>query len=385
MQTMEFAAESNCILPDCYRIVACGNCGFVYDDLEADEELFERYYRSCTKYTAPGVGGAGGLTATDRLHYREMLKMISPFATAEMAIADIGCGKGGLLCFLRENGYQNLTGIEPSPGCVEVMRHHLKIDAICSDINSLNSTRKFDLVIVANVLEHVFNLGDSVNKLSELVAENGLIAIEVPDASRYALFPHAPYYYFDMEHVNHFDLTSMKNVWISAGFEVLAEEAATCFPVEGVENPIFRLLVRKRKAGRSDGPFSFQKSNTAVSIRQYIEWSQKEARTLPDAPEAPQKFFLWGCGAYAKWFLRNKLSAPPAGIVEVNMGKVGQNVNGCPIISPEMLMAENSEKGIVMISSVLYEQQIRRQLAGLKWKGQILSACRAKAGSVRKA
>lgn len=376
LQTMDFARESHCILPESYRIVECNNCGFVYDDLDADEGLFEQYYRSCTKYTSSGTGGAGGLTMIDRIRYHKLLKWLSPFLNAELIIADVGCGKGGLLRFLRENGFQNLTGIEPSPGCVEVIRHQLKMDAVCSDIKSLNSTNQFELVIVANVLEHVFNLREAVKQLSKIITPNGMIAVEVPDASRYALFPHAPYYFFDMEHINHFDLNSMRNLWSSMGFEVLAEEAETCFPVEGMENPICRLLVQKKKRQKNDGTFGIPKSNTAIPVSQYIEWSQKKAQTLPDAPDTQQKFFLWGCGAYAKWFLRNKLSARPAGIVEVDTKKVGQNVDGCPIISPEMLMTENSEKIIVMISSVLYEQQIRKQLEKLKWKGQILSACR---------
>ena len=376
LQTMKFAAESNYILPDCYRIVSCNNCGFVYDDLEANEVLFERYYHNCTKYTSSGVGGSGGLTLIDRIRYREFLKLLFPFITKKMMIADVGCGKGGLLSFLSELGFQNLTGIEPSPGCVKAIQNQSKLEIICSDIKSLDSVRKFSLVIVSNVLEHVFNLHDAVKKLSEIITPNGMIAIEVPDASHYALLPHAPYYFFDMEHINHFDLNSMRNLWISMGFEVLVEETTTSFSVEGMENPICRLLVQKKKLEKSDKSFAFLKSDTATPIRQYIEWSQKKALTLPEAPENQQRFFLWGCGAYAKWFLKNKLSARPAGIVEVDTKKVGQNVDGCPIISPEMLMTENSEKTIVMISSVLYEQQIRKQLEKLKWKGQILSACR---------
>ena len=140
-----------------------------------------------------------------------------------------------------------------------------------------------------------------------------------------------------------------------------------------MENPICRLLVRKKEPPKS---LSFPQSDTATYLRQYIEWSQKKAQTLPEAPENQQRFFLWGCGAYAKWFLQNKLSALPAGIVEINRRKVGRSVNGCPIISPEMLMAQNSEKEIIMISSVLYEQQICKQLKDLQWRGKILSACR---------
>ncbi len=370
---MNFAAETNCILPAHHQIVACNKCGCIYNNVDARDELFENYYRNCAKYVSLGVGGAGELSIIDRIRYQSLLNFLSPFVSPQMTIADIGCGKGGWLRFLHENGFRQITGIEPSAGCVEIIRHQFQLEAICSDIKSLNSDRQFNLVILSNVLEHIFDLRTAVRKISGVVAPKGLIAIEVPDASRYASFPHAPYYYFDMEHINHFDLKSMKNVWFQAGFEVLAEEATTCFPVEGMENPICRLLVRKKEPPKS---LSFPHSDTATYLRQYIEWSQKKAQTLPEAPENQQRFFLWGCGAYAKWFLQNKLSALPAGIVEINRRKVGRSVNGCPIISPEMLMAQNSEKEIIMISSVLYEQQICKQLKDLQWRGKILSACR---------
>lgn len=378
LQLMEFAGETGCVLPNCYRIVTCRNCGFVYDDVDVEAGIFEQYYRNCAKYAAFGVGGAGELTAADRLRYRALVEFVSSVLTAEMTIADVGCGKGGLLRFLYENGFKRVVGIEPSPGCVEIIRNHLKLEAVCSDISSLQSGRQFDLVIASNVLEHIFNLRDAVGRLSGLVAAGGLIALEVPDASRYVQFPHAPYYYFDMEHINHFDLNSMRSLWLSAGFEIVAEEEATGFPVEGMEIPMCRLLVRKRISEAESGQSALLPVMTSERVRQYIEWSQGVEQALPGKPENRREFFLWGCGAYAKWFLRNKISAEsPAGIVEVNAGKVGALVDGCPVISPEMLLNRNSGDGAVMISSVLYERQIHRQLKELGWRGAVLSACRA--------
>ena len=42
-----------------------------------------------------------------------------------------------------------------------------------------------------------------------ILSVTGKIYIEVPDATRYEDYPFVPFYYFDAEHINHFDLRSM--------------------------------------------------------------------------------------------------------------------------------------------------------------------------------
>ena len=49
--------------------------------------------------------------------------------------------------------------------------------------------------------------------LKKLLNPNGIIYIEVPDANRYSNYYVVPFYYFDCEHINHFDINSLKNLF----------------------------------------------------------------------------------------------------------------------------------------------------------------------------
>ena len=88
----------------------------------------------------------------------------------------------------------------------------------------------FDLVVLSHVLEHVADLGGAASALSRLVAPDGMVYVEVPDAAHYCDHLVAPFHDFNTEHINHFSLTLLDALLVRHGFTVdLREDTVYCW------------------------------------------------------------------------------------------------------------------------------------------------------------
>jgi len=74
--------------------------------------------------------------------------------------------------------------------------------------SKIEENAPYDLIVCAHVLEHIVNLGEVIKDLTKLLAENGLIYIEVPYEFISAIREKSG---ID-EHINFFSLTSIHNI-----------------------------------------------------------------------------------------------------------------------------------------------------------------------------
>jgi 2-polyprenyl-3-methyl-5-hydroxy-6-metoxy-1,4-benzoquinol methylase len=85
----------------------------------------------------------------------------------EHAVLDYGCGGGGLIKFLRQHGYANVSGFD-------------EYSQQFSDRSVLG--RRYDVVITQDVIEHVAEPWDFLHTLSGLLAPKGVAVIGTPNA-----------------------------------------------------------------------------------------------------------------------------------------------------------------------------------------------------------
>lgn len=96
-----------------------------------------------------------------------------------------------------------------------------------------------DCVLCCQVLEHVFALDAFLADIGKLSTPESILYIEVPDAAGYADFFHAPFYYFDREHINHFTLGSLDNlVYQRLAYRPIYGERGSAYPVAGKKTPV---------------------------------------------------------------------------------------------------------------------------------------------------
>ena len=96
-------------------------------------------------------------------------------------ILDIGCG-GGLISVPMKKLGANVVGIDASSKNINVAKtyskkNNLKIKYICSSPEKLKINKKFDILLMLEIVEHVNDINLFVKKSSKFLKKNGLMFI----------------------------------------------------------------------------------------------------------------------------------------------------------------------------------------------------------------
>lgn len=133
------------------------------------------------------------------------------FSKPEKNILDIGAGTGDFLRVCKDNDW-NVCGIEPDKGARDIAK---KKGIILQDDLSKIKDQKFEIITLWHVLEHIENLSVFIEKLDNLLSENGNLIVAVPnfksdDATYYKEFWAA----FDVpRHLWHFSQQSISKIF----------------------------------------------------------------------------------------------------------------------------------------------------------------------------
>ena len=98
-----------------------------------------------------------------------------------ISILDIGCG-GGLLSEPMSRMGANVTGIDASDKNIKIAKVHskknkLKINYLCSSPEKLKITKKFDVILNMEIVEHVEDIDFFLKSCSKLLKKNGLMFV----------------------------------------------------------------------------------------------------------------------------------------------------------------------------------------------------------------
>ena len=96
-------------------------------------------------------------------------------------ILDIGCG-GGLLSEPMSRMGANVTGIDASDKNIKIAKLHskknkLKINYLCSSPEKLKISKKFDVILNMEIVEHVEDIDFFLKSCSKLLKKNGLMFV----------------------------------------------------------------------------------------------------------------------------------------------------------------------------------------------------------------
>jgi len=159
-------------------------------------------------------------------------------------LLDIGAGTGDFLAFCKDNNFK-VTGTEPS----DVGRQQIEEKGITvfKEIDKVLD-KKFDVITMWHVLEHVPNLCEYLKHLKKLLNKNGKLIIAVPnfksyDANHYKEFWAA---YDVPRHLWHFSQKSIQELFSSVEMEVVK-----IHPMK-YDSFYVSMLSEKNKTGKSN-------------------------------------------------------------------------------------------------------------------------------------
>lgn len=370
LYSQKFKLPPNYPLPSYYDIVSCDKCGFVYADTSATQDVYNNYYSQLSKYENKQISSGGGYNSWDSERLTETAFTISKFVTSkESSILDIGCANGGLLEKLKELGYSNLTGMDPSNTCV-INVLNKGIDAFEGTIFNISTTQKFDCIILSHVLEHVYDLKLAIKNIDNVLNDGGTLYIETPDASKYHEYYITPFHYFDFEHINHFSKDSFKDLFneyenIHFGEKEIRVSENNVYPsVYG----IFIKNINRKISNNID--FS---SKIKENVLKYIQISSENDKwpELDDIIETKEAVAIWGVGAYTLRLIENtKLNkCNIAYFIDSDEKKHNMKINNIPIYGPSILIHHES---VIIVSSALYSNEIINQIRDMGLKNNII-------------
>jgi len=142
-------------------------------------------------------------------------------------IIEIGCNDGSFLKILKNLGYKNLIGIEPSiDGYKSSCRN--KINTINSYLTLKNANKivedygHFDFLIARHVIEHITEIDELLKSIKILLKDNALILIEVPNLD--FILKSFDYSSIWEEHVNYFNLDILNYFFSRIGGQIIHNE-----------------------------------------------------------------------------------------------------------------------------------------------------------------
>lgn len=141
--------------------------------------------------------------------------LVKPYLTHN-TLLDMGCGTGSFLQYCAKSGI-HVSGIEPSS---EARAQAGKIP-VSDSIDNLPN-QKFEVITLWHVLEHIYDLDQTLQKLKERLTDHGIIFIAVPNHES----PDAAYYqsawaaYDVPRHIWHFSKEHMTRLLEKNGLKL---------------------------------------------------------------------------------------------------------------------------------------------------------------------
>ena len=134
-------------------------------------------------------------------------------------ILDFGCGWGGFLRNIKN--YKSLSGVELRKECINFIKNNIKKIDISDNINSFD--KKFDLITMFHVLEHIPYQTETLKVLKSKLKNKGKIIIEVPHAEDFLILQEElkefKNFTFWSEHLILHTYKSLKSILLKSGFK----------------------------------------------------------------------------------------------------------------------------------------------------------------------
>jgi SAM-dependent methyltransferase len=338
-----------------YTLVRCRHCGFYFANQLADAVTFNKYYQFVSKYDVLSL-----LSAVDQERINLAVRFLEAHIDKNINILDIGCGSGAFLGSLKRKGWLNLQGLDPAPNASKIASELYEVQGIklgtLANAHDVLNLQKIDLVCFMSVLEHLPNLKLDLAQFLAKLPLGCKILIEVPAIEFFPNQKCEPFGEFSLEHIQFFDLSSLKNLMSSLGAESVALEL---IDLPSVASGAILGLFEWRGREAANQNFTLTQINL---MDRYIEQSHQQLiLALKKIPAGP--LILFGAGSHSARLLGYLEKIPKCevnSIVDSNPNLVGKQMGRWTVKSTETINA--TPQIPVLVSSFRSQNAIASQL-----------------------
>lgn len=164
----------------------------------------------------------------DRYYEGDRADLLNWLGGRYSRVLEVGCGSGGNAPWLRRHGATRIVGIETDPASAARARDvfdEVIVESVETALDDLDES--FDLIICADVLEHLVDPWAVTSALAGKAAENGLLIVSAPNIRHYRAlwriafgvgFRYEDEGTFDSTHLRFFDRAGLERMLNQAGW-----------------------------------------------------------------------------------------------------------------------------------------------------------------------
>lgn len=207
-----------------FTIVKCNDCGFKFTNPRPDDSVLGDYYKaeeyiSHTNTRKGLVNKLYHLVRTRTL--KKKLDLVRSYVSRG-TILDYGCGTGMFLNVCKNAGWESY-GMEPDDEARKIASEvNLNLFSDKARINTYITDKKFNVITLWHVLEHVTDMDETLSFFKKRLDKNGVLIIAVPNHVSFDARHYGEHWaaYDVPRHLHHFEKKTIKQLVEKKGFRL---------------------------------------------------------------------------------------------------------------------------------------------------------------------
>jgi hypothetical protein len=203
-------------------------------------------------------------------------------------------------------------------------------NAVCVGVGDPLPTN-CNVIYASHVLEHIYNLPETMALICAALAADGLLIVDVPDATGLLLKWRMPILDFNTKHLNHFTLRHLLELGAHYGFEAVHVKP---YELEGA--PAYQV--------------NFRKMNVAQASASHIKGNISDRWWKLSKIKEPVN--IWGMGDIT-WHMLSQIDLDVLDYIDNDPAFRNQTYNGKPVLerptnnAPIVIMSQGQRKRLI--------------------------------------
>lgn len=246
-----------------FAVVTCDSCSM---------HFIPPYYRKTITYTqykneAVTEAVRAGNNWVKIQRHKLRFKFIQKFIKTGK-LFDLGAGWGHFMLAGKQLGY-DVYGVEISEQPYLYCVNDLKLPVDHIDFFEMDESKKFDLITMWDVLEHIDQANEFLAKCSKLTKQGGYLFLQVPQIDSYFAKRHKDNWkMMGLDHVNYFGKETITRILNNNGYEVLAIKSS--FEIKLFIMYTLLPLIKKLKGNKKQTTHEANTTINAADRQQYF-------------------------------------------------------------------------------------------------------------------
>jgi 2-polyprenyl-3-methyl-5-hydroxy-6-metoxy-1,4-benzoquinol methylase len=248
---------------DKFAVASCDSCGFLFIPPHYRKQIKYEQYKNADVTAAVRSGNNWVKVQRHKLRFKFIQRYIR-----SGKLFDLGAGWGHFMLAGKELGY-DVYGIEIADQPYQYCVNDLKLPVDHIDFFKMDESKKFDLITMWDVLEHIDKADEFLDKCSRLSKPGGWLFLQVPQIDSYFAKKYSDdWKMMGLDHVNYFSKNTITKILSQHGYEVVKIKSS--FEIKLLIMYTILPWLKKMKGNKKQSVNEVSKGINAAERQQYF-------------------------------------------------------------------------------------------------------------------